>query len=372
MNQPPSRPAQVWMTATCGILTTLTRREPRHDLLGGTVKSPESTTTTRTILANSWDVRDASSLRKTLAWLRDGGHRAGHPPSPNDGLGPQGLLAWDLARLVAVAGWGYVADYISEEEAWSFIGPAAATLQRSYQSWEDLGQAYVKGAYTWDAAAGADCANRCQALLQDPASPWRTVPWGTELGYAPLAAPQAVNLDAGTVKLGGGYQLQVKIGGKTPGNYVKNQVSSMIWGWVIGGIILVLAVLILGGIGVYAYMNRNATSGAAANAAAKWDGKTPFTCAGNDDLTLSGVTANVSGTAITARGNCHLTLTGVNITAAVGIDAGGTAKVTMTGGSINATTSSVVAAGGAQVSCTGTKVSGKSKASGGAKITGAN
>ena len=44
----------------------------------------------------------------------------------------------------------------------------------------------------------------------------------------------------------------------------------------------------------------------------------------------------------------------------------------MTGGSITATTSSVVAAGAAQVSCTGTKVSGKSKAAGGAKITGAN
>src|SRR6202000_2382930 len=107
------------------ILTTLTRRAPRHDLLGGTEKSPESTTTTRTVLANSWGVRDAESLRKTLTWLRQEGHRVGHRASPDDGLGPQGLLAWDLARLVAVAGWGYVADYISEEEAWAAIGPAA-------------------------------------------------------------------------------------------------------------------------------------------------------------------------------------------------------------------------------------------------------
>ena len=76
----------------------------------------------------------------------------------------------------------------------------------------------------------------------------------------------------------------------------------MIWGWVIGGIILVVAVLLLGGIGLYAYVNRNATSSAAASAAAKWDGKTPFTCAGNDDIAISGVTAGVSGTAITARG----------------------------------------------------------------------
>ena len=82
----PARPAQLWMAATCAILTTLTRRAPRHDLLGGTEKSPESTATTRTILANSWDVQNAESLRSTLAWLRDVGHRAGHTPSPTDGL----------------------------------------------------------------------------------------------------------------------------------------------------------------------------------------------------------------------------------------------------------------------------------------------
>lgn len=358
------------MTATCGILTTLTRRSPRHDLLGGTPKSPESTATTRTILANSWDVQNAESLRRTLAWLRDEGHRKGHAASPNDGLGPRGLLAWDLCRLVAVAGWGFVADYISEDEAWSYVAPAAAVLQRSYQSWEDLGQAYVKAAYVWNPGAGADCAPRCQALLQDPQSPWRTVPWTTDLGAitAPGSQP-AANLAAGTVNLGGGHQLQVKVGGMTPGNYVKAQVSSMIWGWIIGGIILLVAVLFLGGLGLYVYMQ---SKGSHTASAGTWDGKSPFTCAGDDNFTLSGVTASVSGTAITARGNCHLALTGVSISAAVGIDATGNAHVTMNGGSITASTSSVVASGAAQVHCTGTKVSGRSKASGAAKVTGAN
>jgi hypothetical protein len=367
------------MAATCAILTTLTRRAPRHDLLGGTEKSPASTATTRTILANSWDVHSTESLRSTLAWLRDVGHRAGHTPSPTDGLGPGGLLAWDLCRLVSVAGWGYVADYISEDEAWSAIAPAAATLQRTYVSWADLGQAYTRGAYKWDQAAGADCATRTQALLQDASSPWRTLPWSTDLGAAPLGAaplgaPPAVNLAAGTVNVGD-HQLRVKINHQAPGDYLKrqveNQVSGAIWSGIIGVVIVVVAILLLGGIGLYVYLNRDAKSPATATAA-KWNGKTPFTCDGNDQLTLTGVTANLSGTAVTARGNCQLTLSGVNLTAGVGIDASANAKVIVTGGSITASANSVVASGNATVSCTGTKVSGKSKASGGAKVTGAN
>ena len=44
----------------------------------------------------------------------------------------------------------------------------------------------------------------------------------------------------------------------------------------------------------------------------------------------------------------------------------------MTGGSITATTSSVVASAAAKVDCVGTKVTGKSKVSNAAKVTGAN
>ena len=44
----------------------------------------------------------------------------------------------------------------------------------------------------------------------------------------------------------------------------------------------------------------------------------------------------------------------------------------MTGGSIKATTNSVVASAAAKVDCVGTTVTGKSKASGAAKVTGAN
>ena len=192
------------------------------------------------------------------------------------------------------------------------------------------------------------------------------------LGFGP--PPQQHNLAAGTFDMGGGQQMQVEINGKTPEGYLKDKASSMIWGWIIGAVIIGLMVLGGIGLGIYIYLQaKNPGGGAkAGGAAAQWDGKSTLDCKGNDVMTLVGVKANVSGTAIKASGNCQLTMTGVDITASVGIEASASAKVTMTGGSITATTNSVVASAAAKVDCVGTKVTGKSKVSNAAKITGAN
>jgi len=184
---------------------------------------------------------------------------------------------------------------------------------------------------------------------------------------------------AGTFDMGGGQQLQVKINGKTPEGYLKDKASSMIWGWIIGAV--VIGIMVIGGLGFGAYLYFKVKSDSAgggpvaakaAASAAAWDGKSTFECKGNDVVALSGVKASVSGTAIKASANCQLTLVGVDLTAATGIEASANAKVTMTGGSIKATTNSVVASAAAKVDCVGTAVSGKSKASGAAKVTGAN
>ncbi len=193
------------------------------------------------------------------------------------------------------------------------------------------------------------------------------------LGFGP--PPPQHNMAAGTFDMGGGQQLQVQINGKTPESYLKDKASSMIWGWIIGAVIIGIMVLTGIGFGIYIYLeakNPSTGSGVKTGAAAQWDGKSTFECKGNDVVALTGVKANVSGTAIKASANCQLSLTGVDITAGVGIEASASAKVTMTGGSINATTNSVVATAAAKVDCVGTKVTGKSKASGAAKITGAN
>ncbi len=196
-------------------------------------------------------------------------------------------------------------------------------------------------------------------------------------GAQPMPPPQQPQHDMGQGRfdLGGGHQLRVKINGKTPENYLKDKASSMIWGWIIGAVILGLILVIFAGVGIYVYVQAKDTSspidGKAQAAAAAWDGKSTFECKGNDVVSLTGVTANVSDTAIRAGGNCQLTLVGVKITAPVGIEASANAKVTMTGGSITSSTNSVVASAAAKVTLTGTQVSGKSKKSGAAQIVGA-
>lgn len=193
-------------------------------------------------------------------------------------------------------------------------------------------------------------------------------------GAQPMPPPQQPqhNLGAGTFDVGGGHQLHVKINGKTPENYLKDKASSMIWGWIIGAVILGIVVITFVGVGIYVYIQAKDTTnpGAAAKAAAaaSWDGKSTFTCGGNDAVALTGITASAG---VQASANCQLTLTGVNITAPIAIEASGNAKVTMTGGSITASTNSVVASANAKVNFVGTKVTGKSKTSGAAKVTGA-
>lgn len=193
-------------------------------------------------------------------------------------------------------------------------------------------------------------------------------------GAQPMPPPQMRpqhNAGAGVFDMGGGQQLHVKIDGKTPEGYLKDKASSMIWGWIIGGVILLLIVFIFGGVGIYVYLNKDAPppgAEAKAAAAASWDGKTPFSCGGTDVISI----ANVSATAgVTAAGNCKLTLSNVNITAPIGIEASGNAIVTVTGGSITSTTASVTASANAKVNLAGTRVTGKAKQSANGKVVGA-
>jgi hypothetical protein len=186
-------------------------------------------------------------------------------------------------------------------------------------------------------------------------------------GAQPRPPPEN-NLAKGQFDMGDGYRLQLKVDGKTPENFLKDKASGMIWGWIIGGVILVFVVL--GGLGLAGYIyysvQRDSGGGVATGTTAKWDGKSTFECKGSDVITLSGITATVSGTAIKASANCQLTLVGVNITAPNGIEATANAKVNMTGGSIKSTGVAISASNAAVVSVVGTTVSGKvSKANGG-------
>ncbi len=162
-------------------------------------------------------------------------------------------------------------------------------------------------------------------------------------------------------------------------NQLVEKAKSEIFWWILTAGIVLVVLLGLGGLGIYIYMAaKDPGPGGAAAAAggagvkdATWDGKSKFSCGGNDSVRLKGITAKLaSGVAIEAGGNCDLVLEGVQLTSPIGIQAGANASVTVNGGSIDASDVSVKALGNATVTLKGTKVKGKTQALGGAKITG--
>ncbi len=176
----------------------------------------------------------------------------------------------------------------------------------------------------------------------------------------------------------GGFKIKASTDGglDTAGlmNQAKDKAKSTVIWWGIG--CLIIGIVVLGLLGLAWYVYSGVKSGSTPSAAktattTAWDGKTPLTCSMNQHLKIDGVTASIaSGAAVTASGNCTLEISGSNITAPTGIDASGNANVTVTGGSITSSDLAVTASGNAHVTFSGTKVSGKTKKAGLAKITG--
>ncbi len=101
-------------------------------------------------------------------------------------VGKKSLLSWDLVRYIALCRWGYVAGYLSEDEAWQRIMPIARKLQKNYHSWKRVGDNYIIGrkfwSYTQTMKNGDEYINALNYLCADKSSPWRTLPWKMDLG----------------------------------------------------------------------------------------------------------------------------------------------------------------------------------------------
>ena len=105
-------------------------------------------------------------------------------------LGKKSITAWDCSRYISLCGWGYVVGYLSEDEAWERVMPAARMLQQTFDSWEDLGNNYIIGRQFWSAdytaQQGDSFSEVLDTLSTSPGSPWRTIPW--DLDLSPVAA----------------------------------------------------------------------------------------------------------------------------------------------------------------------------------------
>jgi hypothetical protein len=189
---------------------------------------------------------------------------------------------------------------------------------------------------------------------------------GKSKGAAPAAANVGVNLRVG------GLNIKAGPGGVDAAGLARQvgeRVKSTLYWYLVAGL---LVVVIVGGVGLYLWhtVSKALHPGSTEASAAKWDGKTRFTCGGDEKVTITGVTAHLTGTAVSALGSCQLTLVNVDVTGTTAIEASGSAIVTVRGGKLNGSAHAVHALGNAKVTLAGTHVTGKTQALGAAAISG--
>src|SRR5580704_8454355 len=176
-------PAQLWVMTLGSILNE--RNHDDHGVLGGSLRPRHAARATQ-ILATGWDVRTPGEALDSLTWLFDAGHRTAFAA---DGLGSaESFAAWDWGRAANVAGWSFVAYLIDRETAWNALVRAATLAQRTYRSFTEMGESYLRGMRVWAGGDGEDRVRKSEeafAKLQaDPNGAYR-LPWNTALEGVP-------------------------------------------------------------------------------------------------------------------------------------------------------------------------------------------
>ena len=100
-------------------------------------------------------------------------------------LGDRGILAWDLCHYIALCRWGCLVGLLGEKEAYQLIMPAAARLQKTYGSWNQMGDEYLIGrkfCTVGDGKEDEESYNEVDLFLFTcKSSPWVYLPWATKL-----------------------------------------------------------------------------------------------------------------------------------------------------------------------------------------------
>lgn len=203
----------------CGSKSSLTEDQQNMLLYGGILGSRNEDSFNeldgdyyeiKTTLDEYWGITDSSTAIETLDWLVKEGHRInanefltvlknGEEDQYEDfedikslydscntmlleiGVSQDTLNnvktvgAWDYDRIVNVARWSYSAEYITEEQAWSYIQKAREMARSEFNSWDEYFASHVYGrsiAYDGDPA---ELKAVGELLLNDDSSIWNNV-----------------------------------------------------------------------------------------------------------------------------------------------------------------------------------------------------
>lgn len=99
------------------------------------------------------------------------------------------ITAWDFGRFINLCRWGVECEWITEQEAWDRIIPAARLLQASYASWDDYAADYLLGRNFWNPQYGTknESIRYMITLLKlPPKGLWSTIDWNESLGTGPV------------------------------------------------------------------------------------------------------------------------------------------------------------------------------------------
>src|SRR5262249_40887862 len=213
---------KAWALATSAML--FQRNMESHELLAGAPHTDWHIEQKRELLKEWWGVQTRDDLLSTLRWLEQSGHRAEFEslgkiidrlPSwlvdclaarvlpaelrhrvavirqHRQRLGERSLLGWDFSRYVALCRWGYAASFLTEDEAWRCIMPAARLLQAHFSSWDDLGENYLIGREFWSERETRQSGDLYRAtyrtLVSYSGSPWKRCSWSLSLESTPAS-----------------------------------------------------------------------------------------------------------------------------------------------------------------------------------------
>lgn len=138
------------------------------------------------------DFRVADEELLPIYWVRGYAHA----------LGKNGVIGYDLREYMDGCRAGYRAGYLTEEECWRRIMPAARLAQSLFGSWEEYILSYLVGfqiEYPWDTVR-VDAGKRwilLAYLIHDEKSPLKDLSWDMDLGGEDPEPATARNVEEG-------------------------------------------------------------------------------------------------------------------------------------------------------------------------------